>query len=127
MRQGAPELHAIKNWLKEAIMKNTKTLDVDRIRGASVIKLILLGSTTSWILVTSVCGVAALFGAEVIQWNGQYVTGMKGLIASPFIGAFVGILFGLFSAAFTYLGLRFYSLFRGISVEYVPANSKTET
>lgn len=107
-------------------MKNTETLEVDRIRGASVVKLILLGSTIGCALITSVFGIAALFGVEVVQWNEEYVTGIKGLVASPFIGAFVGFLFGLFSAVFTYLGLRFYSLFHGVSLEYVPSKNQIQ-
>lgn len=105
-------------------MKNTETLEVARVRGASIVKLIVLGSVIGCTLITSVLGFAALFGAEVLQWNKQYVTGIKGLLASPFIGAFVGVLFGLFSATFTYVGLRFYSLFRGVSLEYVPSNNQ---
>ncbi|MCX4186646.1 hypothetical protein [Methylophaga sp. OBS4] len=103
-------------------MRNTETLHIARIRGASIVKLILLGSTIGWALLTSIFGIAALFGVEVVQWNDQYVTGIKGLIVSPFIGAIVGVLFGLFSAIFTYVGLRIYSLFRGFSVEYIPAS-----
>lgn len=105
-------------------MKNTEILQVARLRGASIVKLIVLGSVIGCTLISSTFGIAALFGAEVVQWNEQYVTGIKGLIASPFIGSFIGVLFGLFSAAFTYVGLRFYSLFRGVSLEYVPFNNQ---
>jgi len=107
-------------------MKNTEKLEVARVRGASIVKLIVLGSVIGCSLITTIFGVAALFGAEVVQWNEQYVTGIKGLIASPFIGAFIGVLFGLFSSVFTYVGLRVYSLFQGVSLEYVPSNNQIQ-
>lgn len=108
-------------------MKNTETLVVSRVRGSSIVKLIVLGSVVGCSAITTLFGIAALFGAEVLQWNGQYVTGIKALITSPFMGAFFGVVFGLFSSIFTYVGLRVYSLFRGLSVEYVPAQSSADT
>jgi hypothetical protein len=108
-------------------MENTETLDAARVRGTSIVKLVVLGSVVGFSLITTIFGVAALFGAEVVQWNGVYLKGVKGFIASPFIGAFIGILFGLFSAFFIYVGLRFYALFSGISVEYVPSNSQVQS
>ncbi|MDQ2077738.1 GNAT family N-acetyltransferase [Marinimicrobium sp. ABcell2] len=103
-------------------MNRTAILDIARMRGASIFKLTLMGSVMGCTLIMSVFGVGALFGLEILQWNEQYVTGIKGLVASPFIGAFVGLLFGVFSAVFVYVGLRFYSLFSGISLEYIPSN-----
>lgn len=103
-------------------MKQTKTMEVARLRGATIAKLIILGSVIGCTLLTTAFGIAGLFGAETVQWNGQYVTGLNGLIASPFIGAFIGIIFGMFTAAMTYVGLRVFSLFRGISIEYVPVD-----
>lgn len=41
-------------------------------------------------------GVFALFGANTIRWNGQAITGIAGLIASPFIGAFIAGMFCVF-------------------------------
>jgi hypothetical protein len=107
-------------------MKNTETLEVARLRGASIFKLIVLGSAIGCALITLVFGFAALFGIGAVQLNAQYVTGIRGLLVSPFIGAFVGLIFGLFSAVFTYVGLRFYSLFRGLSLEYVPSENQIQ-
>lgn len=107
-------------------MNNTETLHVGRLRGASIVKLIVLGSVIGCTLIVTIFGIAALFGAEVVKWNGRYVTGISGLLASPFIGAFLGTVFGLFSSVFTYVGLRFYSLFRGMSLEYVPFGNQKQ-
>lgn len=108
-------------------MDNNKTLKIARLRGSSIVKLIMLGSVIGFTLFTSVFGIAALFGVEVLQWNGQYVTGVNALLAAPFIGAFIGTILGLMSATFTYVGLRFYSVFRGISLEYVAPDNQTRS
>lgn len=105
-------------------MNNTKILKVARVRGSSIVKMVILGSAIGCTLFTSVFGIAALFGVEALQWNGQYVTGVKALLSSPFIGAFMGILLGLISAPFIYVGLRVYSIFRGISLEYVTSENQ---
>jgi len=107
-------------------MLQTEVLIAQRLRGGTIIKTILIGNTIGCSLLVSIAGVFALFGAESIQWNEQYVTGIKGFIASPFIGAFIGFLFGLFTAFFTYIGLRVLSLFRPLTVEYVPCNTSVQ-
>ncbi|HET7370909.1 MAG TPA: hypothetical protein VFK45_08730 [Gammaproteobacteria bacterium] len=106
-------------------MNKTETIVAARIRGATVIKLIVLGSTLGYTIIGLLCGIASLFGVEILQWNDEYVTGVTGFVASPFIGAFIGLIFGLFSAAFTYLGLRTYAFFRAVSVEYIAYSSQT--
>lgn len=106
------------------LMKQTETLEVSRLRGATIFKLIILGSVVGCTLITTIFGVAGIFGVEAIQWNGQYLTGLKGLFASPFIGAFIGVIFGMVTAVSTYVGLRVFSLFRGISIEYVPVGQQ---
>lgn len=108
-------------------MKQTETLEVSRLRGATITKLIVLGSVIGGTLITTAFGVVGLFGVELFQWNGQYLTGLKGLIASPFIGAFIGLIFGMVTTVMTYVGLRFFSLFRGISIEYVPAGQQLDS
>jgi presenilin-like A22 family membrane protease len=102
-------------------MKRTETLLVSRVRGASLVKLIVLGYVIGSTFITSIFGIAALFGVEILQWNEQYVTGIKGLIASPFIGAVLGLFFGLFAVLFVYIGLKIYSFFRDLTLEYVPS------
>lgn len=103
-------------------MKPTETLEVSRLRGATIIKLVVIGSVIGSILIMTLLGIIGLFGGETMQWNGEKVTGPKSVIAAPFIGAFMGLVFGLCTAIPTYLGLRFFSLFSGISIEYVPVD-----
>ncbi|MBI3712152.1 MAG: hypothetical protein HY253_04200 [Burkholderiales bacterium] len=108
-------------------MKKTETVEVARVRGATIVKIVTLGSVIGWALMSSLFGVAALFGVEVIKWNGAYLTGLAGLLASPFVGAFVGLVFGLLTSLFAYAGLRFYSLFRTLTVEYIPSENQVQT
>ncbi len=102
----------------------TESLEIARLRGASIFKIVLLGSIIGWTVFTSLFGVAALFGAEAVKWNEEYVTGAKGFLASPFIGAFIGICFGLVSAIAIYIGLRIYSMFQGLTLEYIATDKQ---
>ena len=107
-------------------MTTAQTLTVARLRGATLFKLILLGSTIGGTLITFALGFFALFGVEILYWNGRPVTGITGLVSSPFLGAFLGFLLGVFCAAFSYVGLRVYALFRNVTLEYVVAGEAGE-
>ncbi|MBT8440654.1 MAG: hypothetical protein KJO91_13050 [Gammaproteobacteria bacterium] len=100
----------------------TESLKVKRIRGASIFKIIVFGSALGCAVISTFFGIFALFGAEVVQWNEQYVTGIKGFLVSPFVGLFAGGFFGLFTSLFVYIGLRVYSMFRGMIIEYLPSD-----
>ncbi len=100
----------------------TESLKVKRLRGASIFKIIVVGSAVGCAVISTVFGVFALFGAEVVQWNEQYVTGIEGFLASPFIGLFAGAFFGLFTFLFVYVGLRVYSMFGDIVIEYLQSD-----
>ena len=104
-------------------MSQTAALTIQRLRGATIFKLILLGNTIGAAVLMSVLGIFTLFGTEIIQWDGQYLTGMRGLLLSPLIGTVLGFIFGLFTALFTYVGLRLFARFKLFTIEYVPANS----
>lgn len=105
----------------------TKEITVKRIRGGSIIKTILIGSVIGCAIITTIFGLFSLFDAEVVKWNGEYVTGIKGLVAAPFIGMFIGGIFGLFTSFFVYIGLRIYALFNDISIEYIPSDKPINT
>ena len=98
----------------------TKSLTVKRLRGASILKITVLGTAVGFALLCTVFGVFALFGAELLQWNGAYITGPKALVAGPFIGLFVGGLFGLFAGISAYVGLRLFARFKPLHLEYLP-------
>ncbi len=97
----------------------THTLRVKRLRGSSILKLILLGNVISLMLLCGVLGVPAVFGVEILSWNGEYITGPFAFVMRPLMGLFAGVLLGLFLGLFTYVGLRVFSLFQSLELEYV--------
>ncbi|MGM0444177.1 MAG: hypothetical protein ACQEQV_08330 [Fibrobacterota bacterium] len=103
-------------------MKSINTVTVTRLHGISLVKLIVPGATLGGILLSLLFGIAAFFGGQVVQWNGQYITGVQGAVAAPFICGGIGFIFGLFVSLLTYIGLRFYSLFRPLTLKYVPVH-----
>jgi len=103
-------------------MPKTEAVEVLRLRGASIFKLVLLGSTVSWTALGLVFGALALAGFDVVQWNGDYLAGVRGLVAAPMISALAGLLWGVVCAVGIYLGLRLYALFRPLTLEFVLAD-----
>lgn len=104
-------------------MTTTEVIEVQRVRGATLIKLVVVGSTIGCSLLCIVAGVFSFFGVEILTWNEEPVTGLSGLLSSPFIGAFIGLMFGLFTAFFAYVGLKVLSLFKPVVIEYVPVEN----
>ena len=59
----------------------------------------------------------AFFGFHTVSWNQQPVTGQKGLLASPFIGLFLAVLFTIIIGAFLSLGLWIYSTIHPLTLQ----------
>lgn len=101
--------------------------EMKRLTTGNIFKLLLLGTSCSIIPFSLVMGILSIFGASTVTWNDQPLTGVTGLIASPFIGAFIALLlsgiFGLFIA----LGLWFYSRFKPLTVQYWCVDSQAES
>ena len=95
-----------------------KTLKLRKLSTGSVFKLVALGSVCALVPVFTLMGLMSLLGAGNMRWNGQALTGLPGLLASPFIG----LLFSLFVTAMVggmlALGLWLYSLVRPLQLEY---------
>src|SRR5210317_2062742 len=98
----------------------TQTLRVKRLRGASIFKVILIGNVIAFTLLCGVCSVPAVFGVEILSWNDENITGPLALVMGPLMGVLAGVLLGLFLGLFTYVGLRVFSLFQSLELEYVP-------
>jgi hypothetical protein len=64
-------------------------------------------------------GVFALFGFQTLTWNHEPVTGIKGLVASPFIGLFLAALFTAFMGVCLSFGLWLFSKVRPLSLSVV--------
>ena len=96
---------------------------VRRLRGGTLFKLIFIGSLTFFLPFFLLMGVLALFGAPTITWNEQPLTGLPGLISSPFMGLLTALLFSAFGWVTIFIGLWIYSRFKHIELEYIPMDS----
>jgi hypothetical protein len=86
-----------------------KHITVQRLSVGSLFKLLAIGTSFSLVPFGLLMGVFALFGASTVHWNGQQLTGVAGLIASPFVGLFIALLLTVFAGATCALGLWLFS------------------
>jgi hypothetical protein len=93
-----------------------KEITVQRISTGTLFKLAGLGLTLTLIPFSILMGCLALYGFETVRWNEEPLTGVTGLLASPFIGAFVTGAFTIFLGACMALGLWLYSWFRPLTL-----------
>ena len=91
-------------------------ITLDRFEVYSVYKLFLIGLACSFIPLGFVFGAFAFFGANTVNWNGQPLHGFVGFVASPFIGAFITLLFTGFLGTACIFGLWLFSKFRLLSL-----------
>jgi len=89
-----------------------------KISKRSLFKLLLIGFTTGLTVFSLLCGIAAIFGAETIQWNGVYRTGIEGLFYSIFMGPVLGVFFSCVIWLFLVPGLWIYSFFQPLKVSF---------
>lgn len=89
-----------------------------KISKKSLFKILFIGFTTGLTIFSLLCGIAAIFGAETIQWNGIYRTGIEGLIYSIFMGPVLGIVFSCVIWLFIVPGLWIYSFFQPLKVSF---------
>jgi len=94
------------------------SLQVRKLSLGTVYKLTALGFLFSMVPFAVLMGLFAAFGAETLSWNDQPVTGLTGLIASPFIGLFIALLFSALLGTAMALGLWVYSWFGTLTLEY---------
>lgn len=93
-----------------------KPIRVRRLSTGTIYKLVAVGLACSLVPLSILFGVAALFGANTVTWNGQHLTGVTGLIASPLIGLFTAAIATLLLGSACGLGLWLYSLVRPITI-----------
>lgn len=89
-----------------------------KISKKSLFKILMIGFTVGLTVFSLLCGIAAMFGAETIQWNGVYRTGVEGLIYSIFMGPVLGIVFSCVIWLFLVPGLWIYSFFQPLKVAF---------
>ena len=98
-------------------MTVNRTLSIRRLSTGSVFRLAAIGFSCSLIPFALLMGVFALFGFHTVTWNHQPLTGVKGLLGSPFIGLFLAALFTAFIGVCLSLGLWIYSKFRPLTLQ----------
>lgn len=97
-----------------------KSIIIRRFTVVTLLKIIAIGCFISFICFSTLMGFFALFGAQTVQWNHQSVTGLAGLIASPFIGALAAAIFTFFGwLAFAFSFWLFSSLCGGLKIDYI--------
>ncbi len=89
-----------------------------KISKKSLFKLLFIGFTVGLTIFSLLCGIAAIFGAETVQWNGIYRTGVEGLLYSIFMGPVLGIVFSCVIWLFLVPGLWIYSFFQPLKVSF---------
>lgn len=89
---------------------------VQRLSAGSVFKLVAVGTSVTFISFSIIMGFFALFGANTITWNNENIHGITGLLASPFIGIFLSLIFTLLLGSSIAFGLWVFSKFRPITL-----------
>ena len=96
---------------------------VRRLKFSTVVKVMTIGSVFFFVPFSIVMGIFSFFGASTVTWNGEHLTGFSGLLASPLIGVFLALVFGLMEGVFVGLGLLLYSKVRPVSIKFRPEQS----
>jgi hypothetical protein len=97
-------------------------IEVRRLKVSSIFELLGLGYLFFFVPFALIMGIFSLFGAETIHWNSQPITGIPGLITSPFIGAFIALLFTGFSGVTVSIGLWIFSNLKPLTIHYMAQN-----
>lgn len=93
-------------------------LEVKRLTTGTVFKILGIGYACSLIPFSLLMGIFSFFGAGTVTWNGQPLTGIVGLVAAPFIGVFLALLFAGLFGLFLAFGLWIFSRFRSLVLVY---------
>ena len=93
-------------------------IEIKRLATGTIFKILIFGSLFSIVPFSLLMGILSLFGASTVSWNGQPLTGITGLIASPFIGVFIALLFSGIFGLFLSAGLWVYSRFKPTVLHY---------
>jgi uncharacterized membrane protein YgaE (UPF0421/DUF939 family) len=92
------------------------TMTVQRLSVGTVYKLWFIGLLVGMAPLGVLSGVLALFGFNTVRWNGQSLHSVFGLIAGPFVGIFVALLFTAILGSVAAFGLWLYSKFHPLTL-----------
>lgn len=97
-----------------------QNLTVRQLSTSSVYKLVALGSASALVPLFTVMGLMSTLNIGSVEWNGQSLSGLKGLLMSPFIGLLMALLLTALLGSLLALGLWLWSLFRPLQLTYRP-------
>lgn len=99
--------------------QSEQVLLVQKIKAASMYKLLFVGLILSLVPLGIVFGVMGFYGADTVTWNNEPVHGTAAIFAGPAIGVFVTLMFTGMFGTLANLGLWILSRFRPISIRVV--------
>lgn len=100
-------------------------LEVKKLSKATILKIYFIGIGVSAMTFTTLCSIAALFGAETVNWNGDQITGSAALIYGPLIGAMITVFATLLCTGLSIFGLWVYSFFKPLSLEFTELSQES--
>jgi len=104
-----------------------KSITIKRFTAGTLFKIVGIGCSISLLSFAVLMGVLALFGAHTVHWNRESITGISGLVASPFIGLFLAALFTIFGWVGFALSFWLFSLFGRLRVDYISDDVSSQT
>lgn len=96
-----------------------KEISVRRLSVGTIYKIVAIGFFMSFVPCFTLMGIFALFGAHTVRWNGAAITGIWGLVSSPFLGFLVSALFTVILGSACAFGLLLYSRFASLRLRFV--------
>ena len=90
----------------------------EKISKGSFFKIMFTGFSLGLFVFFLVCGIAAMFGAEIVHWANQPVTGIKGLIVALLIWPVFSVFMTTLLWVFGILGLWLYSFYKPLKVRF---------
>ena len=102
-------------------------IQAQKISKKSFLKLLFVAFSLGFFFFFLLCGIAAVFGAQTVTYEGAPVTGIKGLIATLFMWPIFSIVFTGFMWLIGVLGLWVYSFFSPIEIQFKGTTKELET
>lgn len=98
-------------------------LSVARIATGTVYRLTFVGLLFGCVPLFAALGALGYFGVTILEWNDQPLTGLRSLVAGPFIGVLFAAVLGTFAGTLCAFGLWLYSRFAPLTIRYEPDSS----
>jgi hypothetical protein len=123
-----PAAQSTRAFMPSLTKMNKTTIQVVRLSAGTIYKSLFIGTIFSFLPLTTILGILALFGLNTVTWNGAQVHGFGGLITGVLLGAFFCFFFTAVVGTACAFGLWLYSKFERVHISYFTqqAHSATE-